>query len=61
MYMQVIMVIKMMANHYVHQISPPGVFASGQLPVGSREKDAMRFLLFSIQFYNNWVACVYEK
>ena len=55
------MVIKMMANHDVHQISPPGVFASGQLPVGSREKDAMRFLLFSIQFYNNWVACVYEK
>ena len=55
------MVIKMMANHDVHQISPPGVFASGQLPVGSREKDAMRFLLSSIQFYNNWVTCVYEK
>ena len=54
------MVMKMMANHYVHQISPPGVFASGQLPVGSREKDAMRFFSFSIQFCN-WVACVYEK
>lgn len=50
----------MMANQDVHQVSPPGVFASGQLPVGSREKDAIRFLLFSIQFYN-WVACVWMK
>ena len=54
------MAMKMMANQDVHQVSPPGAFASGQLPVGSREKDAMRFLLFSIQFYN-WGACVYVK
>lgn len=44
------MVIKMMANHDVHQTSPPGVFASGQLPVGSREKDAMRFCYFLFNF-----------